>query len=102
MSFPKPKDIGDDNLIFMKIEKKILFEYFEKVLSGEKNFELRLADWECKPGDVLILREWNLEIKKYTGRQIEKEVGYVIKTKEVKFFSKEEAEKYGYQVIGFK
>lgn len=86
----------------MKIEKKCWPEYFEKILSGEKNFELRLADWPCQPGDVLVLKEWNPEIKKYTGRQIEKEVSYVLKTKDQKFWKKEEVEKYGYRVIGFK
>ena len=86
----------------MKIEKKIWSEYFEKVLSGEKNFELRLADWKCDPGDILILKEWDPETKKYSGRQIEKEVGYVLKTKECKIFSEADIKKYGYQVIGFK
>ena len=86
----------------MTIEKKVWPEYFEKVISGEKNFELRLADWQCRVGDVLVLREWEPKIKEYTGRQIEKEVGYVLKTKDFKIFSKEDVEKYGYQVIGFK
>ena len=86
----------------MNIEKKVWPEYFEKVISGEKNFELRLADWQCRVGDVLVLREWEPKIKEYTGRQIEKEVGYVLKTKDFKIFSKEDVEKYGYQVIGFK
>jgi hypothetical protein len=86
----------------MKIEKKIWPEYFDKVLSGEKNFELRLADWECKAGDILILREWNQKTKQYTGRQIEKEISYVLKTKDVDIFPKKDVLKYGYQVIGFK
>ena len=86
----------------MKIEKKVLPGYFEKILSGENKFELRLADWECKAGDVLVLREWNSEVKKYTGRQVEKEVTYVAKTKDIKFFSKADAEKYGYQIISLK
>jgi ASC-1-like (ASCH) protein len=43
----------------MKIEKKIWPEYFEKIKSGEKTFELRLADWQCTAGDVLVLKEWN-------------------------------------------
>jgi hypothetical protein len=30
-----------------KIEKKILSEYFQKILDNKKTFELRLADWEC-------------------------------------------------------
>ncbi|MEI6597019.1 MAG: DUF3850 domain-containing protein [bacterium] len=86
----------------MKIEKKIWSQYFEKVISGEKKFELRLADWECNAGDILVLREWNPETKEYTGRQIQKEVGYVIKTKECNLFSREDIERYGWQVIGFK
>ena len=86
----------------MKIEKKALPQYFEKILSGEKNFELRLADWKCAPGDILVLREWNPETRAYTGRQIEKEVSCVVKSKDLGMFKKEDVEKYGYQVIGFK
>ncbi len=86
----------------MKIEKKCWPEYFGKILAGEKNFELRLADWKCNPGDTLVLREWDPETKKYTGRKVEKEVTYITKTKEIKFFSKSDAEKYGYQIISLK
>ena len=86
----------------MKIEKKVWPEYFEKILQGKKNFELRLADFECKEGDVLLLREWNPKTREYTGREIEKKVGYVIKTKELEFWSKEDVEKWGFQVISFK
>ncbi|MFH1583234.1 MAG: DUF3850 domain-containing protein [Candidatus Falkowbacteria bacterium] len=86
----------------MKIEKKNWPEYFEKILSGEKKFELRLADWECRAGDVLVLREWNPATKRYTGRQIEKEVSCIVKSKNLKMFSADEIEKYGWQVIGFK
>jgi hypothetical protein len=31
----------------MRIEKKCWPEFFEKILSGEKTFELRLADWDA-------------------------------------------------------
>ena len=86
----------------MKIEKKILPEYFDQIQDGSKTFELRLADWECKPGDFLILREWNAQTKQYTGREITKEVGYVLKTKDVKLFPPEDVEKFGYQVIALK
>jgi len=86
----------------MKIEKKALPQYFEKILSGEKNFELRLADWECKAGDVLVLREWNPESKKYTGRQVEKEVICVVKSKDLNMFTEADIKKYGWQMIGFK
>ena len=86
----------------MKIEKKVWPEFFEKILSNEKNFELRLADFECRPGDLLVLREWDPKTENYTGRIIEKKVTYVLKTKDVKFWPKEEVEKYGFQIISFK
>lgn len=86
----------------MKIEKKVWPEYYKKIKSGDKTFELRLADWKCKVGDILVLKEWNPKTKEYTGREIEKKVTYVIKTKDQKFWSKEEIEKYGFQMISFK
>lgn len=86
----------------MKHEKKIQPEYFQKILEGKKTYELRLADWECNPGDTLLLREWNPATKDYTGRTLEKIVTYVGKTKDLNFWSEEEVKKYGYQIISFK
>ena len=57
-----------------KIRKKIWPEYFELVKAGKKRFELRLADFDIKEGDVLVLEEWNPKTKEYTGRKIEKKV----------------------------
>lgn len=86
----------------MKIEKKVWPEYFQEILVGNKKFELRLNDFKCSKGDILILKEWDPKTKNYTGRVIEKEVKYVIKTKDSdKFWSKEDIEKYGFQVISF-
>ena len=56
----------------MKIEKKAWPEFFQKIINGDKTFELRLADFECKPGDTLVLREWKPETKEYTGRVLKK------------------------------
>ncbi|OGM09539.1 hypothetical protein A2159_00095 [Candidatus Woesebacteria bacterium RBG_13_34_9] len=85
-----------------KIEKKAWPELFEKVLCGEKNFDVRLNNFKCKPGDILVLREWDPKIKKYTGRILEKKISFVITTKQLsKFWTKEEIQKYGFQVIGF-
>ena len=86
----------------MRIEKKTVPELFEKIISCEKNFELRLADWKCSPGDILILKEWDPVKKEFTGRFIEKEVSFILKTKDLNFFSKKDIEKYGFQVISFK
>jgi hypothetical protein len=83
-------------------EKKVWPQYFQKILDGDKTFELRLADWDCHESDTLILKEWNPETKDYTGRKLEKTVTYVAKTKDMNFFPKEDIEKFGYQIISFK
>lgn len=83
----------------MRIEKKAWPEYFEKILSGEKTYDMRIADFEINQGDVLVLKEYDPETKEYTGRSIEKKVGYVGKTKDFPFWPEEDIEKYGYQVI---
>ena len=85
-----------------KIEKKCWPSYFEKILSGEKTFDVRLADWKCDVGDILVLKEWKPKTKKFTGRILEKKITYIAKTKDFKFFTKKEIDKYGFQVIGFK
>ncbi len=89
--------MSDKNII----EKKVWPEYFQKILDGDKKYELRLADWECNAGDLLILKEWNPENKEYTGRELRKEVKYVLKTKDVNFWPKEEVENFGFQIISF-
>lgn len=86
----------------MKIEKKTWPELFQKMADGDKTHDLRLADFKCSLGDILVLREWNPKTKEYTGRVLEKTVTHVIKTKDVKFWPKEDVEKYGFQIISFK
>jgi len=71
------------------------------VKSGKKKFELRLADFEIREGDMLVLREWDKDRKKYTGREIEVRATYVSKTKDQTFWTKKEVDKYGFQVIQF-
>ena len=86
----------------MKIEKKIWPEYFKETKAGKKKFELRLGDFKVKPGDSLVLREWDPKTKKYTGKKLTKKVVFVMKTKGQKFYSQSEISKYGYQVIQLK
>ena len=86
-----------------KIEKKAVPNLFEKVKSGEKTFDVRLNDFRCKVGDILVLREWDTKNKKYTGRVLERKITFVLKSKDVlKFWSEEEIAKNGFQVIAFK
>lgn len=85
-----------------KVEKKIWPEFFDQVASGEKTFEFRLADFDIGPGDTLVLKEWDPATKEYTGRQIEKTVTTVLRSKDFSPWTQEEIDKYGYQVIGIK
>ena len=84
------------------MEKKIWPEFFEKILTREKTFEVRLANFECNPGDILVLKEWDTKTNKYTGRFLKKKITYVTKTKNIKFWPKKEIEKYGLQIISFR
>lgn len=74
------------------VRKKILPEYFEKVIKGEKNFELRKDEDGIKTGDVIVLEEWNGE---YTGRAEKRIVTYTLRN------VPEYGLKDGYVIIGW-
>ena len=50
-------------------ELKTLPEYFEQVWNGNKRFELRKNDRDFQENDILILKEYNFEDKRYTQRE---------------------------------
>ena len=52
-------------------------EYYQKVISGEKTFEIRLNDRGYKTGDTITLQEWDFH-SGYTGSQETFEVPYVL------------------------
>ena len=85
------------------IEKKIWPDFFENVESGRKTFEYRLADWDAHEGDTLVLKEWDPKTKDYTGREITKKIGSVLKLKDLpNFHTQEEIDKYGFMIISLK
>jgi Domain of unknown function (DUF3850) len=51
--------------------------FFEPVLRREKTFEIRFNDRGYKVGDTLLLREWDPNTKKYSGREVRRRVLYV-------------------------
>ena len=83
----------------MEIKKKTRPEYFEKIVRGEKNVELRLADFKLNKGDTLILEEYNPKTKKYTGRIIKKKVKNVIKWNPTLTHSLDDIKKFGFYEI---
>jgi hypothetical protein len=86
----------------IRIEKKTWPDLFQKVLDGSKSFDLRLGDFECAEGDVLVLREWDPGTQEYTGREIEKEITFIFNTKDISFWSEEDVNKYGYHIMSLK
>lgn len=57
-------------------ELKILPEYFEDILSGEKTFEIRKNDRTYNKGDMLALNEYTQD--GYTGRYAMVEITYIL------------------------
>lgn len=84
------------------IHKKIQPQYFEAIIAGKKNYELRLNDFKVQEGDTLVLEEWDPDMKSYTGRTIEKTVSYVGKFRiDDLFWSEEEIKEKGFQILAF-
>lgn len=81
------------------VEKKTMSEQFKQIEQGVKTYDLRLADWDCHPGDILVLVEIDERSKQPTGRKLRRVVGHVGKTKGFNAWPAEDIEKYGFQVI---
>ena len=84
----------------MEIRKKTWPEYFNEVLSGKKKFDVRLADFDTKEGDILILEEYDPKTKKYTGRFIKKKVTFVTRFNPLDAWDSEKIKKQGLFEIG--
>jgi hypothetical protein len=83
----------------MIIRKKTWPELFNLVLKNKKRFDVRVADFDVKEGDTLVLEEWNPKTKNYTDRKITKKVGYILKFKLNDFNQEEGIKKKGLIVI---
>ena len=83
------------------IKKKIFSKYFELIKSGKKKFEFRMADFDIRKGDVLILEEWDIKTKKYTGRKIKRTAKDIFKFKLDDFGQEKEIKKNGFYIIQF-
>lgn len=86
----------------MEIIKKTDKEMFEKISSGEKTFEIRIED-DCrfKEGDVLVLKEVD-DNHKFTGRELRRKIGFILRTKKCKYWDKDKINKFGYTVLSLK
>ena len=96
----KPQQSYGENL-FMQSDADTV----EKIKLQQGQFcnhliKLRVADFDMKEGDTLVLEEWDPKTKQYTGRKIEKQAKYILKFKLDDFGQKKEAEEHGFYVIG--
>lgn len=51
---------------------------FEKIVSGEKDWELRKNDRDYQTGDILWIEEWDPSIEEYTGLSIRALAGFIL------------------------
>ena len=85
----------------MEIHKKVWTEYFEHIIHGGKKFDVRLADFEASRGDILVLKEWDVQTQTYTGRCVRAEITFVLKMKTLPFWSSVEEREHGLQITQF-
>lgn len=60
-------------------ELKTWPQYFEQVINGNKKFELRQDDRNYKVGHHLILKEFDKNQNKYTGREHTVLITYILR-----------------------
>jgi ASC-1-like (ASCH) protein len=82
-----------------EIKKKCWPEYFQLIKNKKKKVEIRLADFEIKPGDILVLEEFDPETNTYTGRQIKKKAKSIIKFNPTLMHRFEDMKKFGFYII---
>lgn len=84
----------------MEIHKKIRPEYFQMIEDGKKEFELRVADFDAKEGDILILEEQNPKTKRFTGRIAKKKIKHIMKINPTEMYDLKDIKKYGFYILG--
>lgn len=57
---------------------KVWPEFFNPLRTGEKRCEVRKADRNFNVGDRLVLREYDPEAKKYTGRGVCVDITHIL------------------------
>ena len=83
------------------IVKKCWPEYFDMFCSGERTFELRLADFNLKTGDILVFEEFDPKTKQYTGRKAKfscKKVEHSAQNP-LQFYDVDDVKKHGFWII---
>lgn len=62
----------------MNHELKCWPQYYERIFTGEKKFELRKNDRDFQVGDWIQIREWDSATSNYTGNELTVRVTYLL------------------------
>lgn len=84
------------------IRKKVWPYYFQLMIDGKKNTDLRLADFEIEVGDTIIFQEYDPNSKGYTGREYPRIVVNVNHVNLDKFHTLDEIKEFGHFIIEHK
>lgn len=58
---------------------KVKIKDFHEIFMGHKTFIIRNNYRNFNKSDILILKEWDSEMKQYTGRKMARSVTYILK-----------------------
>jgi len=72
------------------------------ILNGKKKVDIRLADFDIKEGDTLVLEEYDPETDTYTGRKIKKIAQSIIKFNPTRMHRIEDIKDFGFYIIDMK
>jgi ASC-1-like (ASCH) protein len=81
------------------VEKKCWPDFFEKIATGEKSAEIRLADFKINEGDTMLLKEFDPTTKKFSGREIKKKCKAITKFDPFATYKESDLKKYGCYLI---
>lgn len=73
---------------------KIWGIFFNAVINGKKTFEIRKMDRDYKAGDYLMLKEWDRQFQRYTGRECLVLITYI--------YASDDYMQKGYGVLGIR
>jgi len=57
---------------------KTIQPYFDEVVKGFKTFEVRKNDRDFKTGDIVILKEYDMKTKEYSGMEVWGHITYIL------------------------
>lgn len=64
-------------------EVKLLSQFWDATIRGDRSFDVRLDSHNFKVNDVLKMCEWKLDADRYTGRKCYRLITYVLYAEDI-------------------